>query len=203
MPGDYPTMYQRARKESPGQYTQEQAAELLYVSEKTMKAWEQGRRVPDNESVARMAELYGTPWLALEHALETAEPLGVLPEYITLQGLPTAVLALINKATALADGYRRLMQIAEDGVIDDSERPDFAEISDDIRDVIAAGFQVLYAPMPPDIFGCKTKRDRPDDGTSKRSGFKDLRHSNDSKIIISHRRENASPSFTQGGGVLP
>lgn len=202
MPGDYPTMYQRARKESPGRYTQEQAAELLYVSEKTMKAWEQGQRVPDNGTVARMAELYGTPWLALEHALETAEPLGVLPEYITLQGLPTAVLALINKATALADGYRRLMQIAEDGVIDDSERPDFAEISDDIRDVIAAGFQVLYAPMPTDISGCKTKRDRPVAATTKRSGFRTCVE-NDSKIIIAHRRENASPNLARGGGVLP
>lgn len=195
MPGNYPTMYQRARKESP--YTQGQAAERLYVSEKTIKAWEQGTRTPDNATVARMAELYGTPWLVLEHALETAGPLGILPESITLQGLPTAVLALINKATALAEGYRRLMQIAEDGVIDETEKTDFSEISDDIRDVIAAGFQVLYAPMPP---GAPQKRDRPVADTTKRSGFKDLRHSNDSKLIIAHLYENASPNFT-GEGV--
>lgn len=144
MPGNGTNIYQKARKEA--QMTQEQAAEALYISEKTVKAWERGERVPDNTTVSRMAALYGTPWLALEHALETAEPLGILPEGITLQGLPTAVLRLINKATALADGYRRLMQIAEDGIIDETEQPDFAEISEDIRDVIAAGFQVLYAP---------------------------------------------------------
>lgn len=201
MPGNGTNIYQKARKEA--QMTQEQAAEALYISEKTVKAWEQGQRVPDNEAVGRMAELYRTPWLALAHALETAEPLGVLPEGITLQGLPSAVLVLINRATALADGYRRLMQIAEDGVIDESEQPDFAEISDDIREVIAAGFQVLYAPAPPGIaLGQRTEKDRPVGGTTKRSGFRAFAE-NDSKVIISHRRENTSPNLARGGGVLP
>ena len=195
MPGNNPTMYQRARKMSP--YTQEQAAERLYVSEKTVKAWEQGRRLPDNGAVARMAELYNTPWLLLEHAMETGEALGILPENITIQGLPTAVLTLINRATQLADDYRRLMRIAEDGVIDEAERPDFAEISANIQGVIAAGFQVLYAEPA----GHWIKRDRSVAATTKRSGFQDLRHKNDSKNIISHLQENARPNFARGGGV--
>ena len=41
-----PNIYQAARKESC--LTQEQAAERLDVSETTVKAWEQGTRVPDN-----------------------------------------------------------------------------------------------------------------------------------------------------------
>lgn len=45
-----PNIYQVARKESC--LTQEQAAERLEVSETTVKAWEQGARVPDNETVA-------------------------------------------------------------------------------------------------------------------------------------------------------
>lgn len=195
MPENDTNIYQKARKE--GGFTQEQAAESLDVSVTTVKAWELGQRVPDNETAGRMAVMYGTPWLALAHAMDTAEPLGVLPEGITLQGLPAAVLALINRATALADGYRRLMQIAEDGVIDDAERPDFAEISEDIREVISAGFEVLYAPAPPGI-----KRDRPAAATTRRSGFRTCVR-NDSKMIISHRRENASPDFAQRGGVSP
>ena len=78
MPGNDPTMYQRARKE--GGLTQEQAAERLHVSETTIKAWEQGQRAPDNAAVAHMAALYDTPWLLLEHAAAAAEALGVLPE---------------------------------------------------------------------------------------------------------------------------
>lgn len=203
MPGEYPTMYQRARKESPECYTQEQAAELLYVSEKTMKAWEQGQRMPDNGTVARMAELYGTPWLALEHALETAEPLGVLPEGVCLKDLAQAVLGYAEAIWAEADRLRPLMRIAADNVVDDSERIEFQELCAGIRTTMAAGYQVLYAPMPPGILDCKAKRDRPVEATTKRSGFKDLRHSNDSKIIIAHRCENASPNLARGGGVLP
>ena len=79
-----PNIYQAARKE--GCLTQEQAAERLDVSDTTVKAWEQGARVPDNETVARMAELYGTPWLALEHLRSAGSTLGVIPE-ITVQSL--------------------------------------------------------------------------------------------------------------------
>ncbi|MUU10420.1 MAG: hypothetical protein EP146_03040 [Oscillibacter sp.] len=72
----------------------------------------------------------------------------MLPE-LRLQGLPTAVLRLINRATALADDYRRLMEIAEDGRIDEWEAPEFEQISENIQRVIAAGFEVLYAEAPP------------------------------------------------------
>ena len=90
-----PNIYQAARKEIC--LTQEQAAERLEVSETTVKAWEQGARVPDNETVARMAELYGTPWLALEHLKQAGGALGVLPE-VTVQSLPTAAITLISSA---------------------------------------------------------------------------------------------------------
>ncbi len=196
MPGNGTNIYQTARKAAC--LTQEQAAEALDISVTTLKSWELGQRAPDNETAGRMAAVYGTPWLALVHAMETAEPLGVLPDGLTLQGLPRAVLALINPDTALSDGFRRLMQIAEDGVIDETERPDFAEISEDIRDVITAGFQVLYAPAPPEI-----KKGRPEVAASKRSGVRGSRLRNDSRIIISHRPENASPNLARRGGASP
>ena len=146
MAGRCLSIYQTARKEAC--LTQEQAAERLSVSVETVKAWEQGQRVPRPEDVERMQALYGTPWLGLEYTRDTCGRLGVLPE-LRLQGLPTAVLQLINRATALADDYRRLMLIAEDGVIDETETPEFQRISQSIQDVIAAGYEVLYAEAPP------------------------------------------------------
>ena len=74
----YPSIYQRARKETC--LTQEQAAEQLSVSVETVKAWEQGQRVPRPEDVERMQALYGTPWLGLEYTRATYGGLGVLPE---------------------------------------------------------------------------------------------------------------------------
>ena len=190
----YPSIYQRARKDAC--LTQEQAAELLSVSVETVKAWEQRQRVPRPEDVARMQAAYGTPWLGLEYTRATCGQLGVLPE-LRLQGLPTAVLRLINRATALADDFRRLMEIAEDGRIDEWEAPEFEPISENIQRAIAAGFEVLYAEAPPGI-----KKGRPAAGTAERSGFRACAE-NDCKIIVPHSGRIASPSFTGEGVTRP
>ena len=185
-----PNIYQAARKESC--LTQEQAAERMEVSETTVKAWEQGTRVPDNETVARMAELYGTPWLALEHLRSAGSTLGVIPE-ITVQSLPTAAITLINRVLDFAERHRdrQLLRIAEDGIIDEAERKEFDDICRDLDGIVGAALQVKYTT---------TKKERPDGGTSKRSGSGTCVQ-NDCKIIIHHRTENASPIFCRGGGA--
>lgn len=185
-----PNIYQAARKE--GALTQEQAAERLDVSETTVKAWEQGARVPDNGTVARMAEVYGTPWLALEHLRTSSGPLAVLPE-VTVQSLPTASITLINRVLDFAERHRdrQLLRIAEDGIIDEDERKEFDDICRDLDGIVGAALQVKYTT---------TKKERPEAGTSKRSGSGTCVQ-NDCKIIIHHRTENASPIFCRGGGA--
>ena len=143
-----------------------------------------------------MQAAYGTPWLGLEYTRATCGGLGVLPE-LRLQGLPTAVLRLINRATALADDYRRLMEIAEDGRIDEWEAPEFERISENIQRVIAAGFEVLYAEAPPGI-----KKDRPVASTTERR-VQGLSTENDCKTIVPHSGRIASPSFTGEGVTRP
>lgn len=186
-----PNIYQAARKE--GCLTQEQAAERLEVSETTVKAWEQGARVPDNETVARMAELYGTPWLALEH-MKNTDTFGVIPE-INLQPLPQAGIFLRNRMLDAMGRLDRLLRIVEDGQVDDIERPEFDDIVDDLWETMAAIYQVIFAQEPPSI-----KKDRPDGGTSKRF-TQGLASVSDSISIISHRRRNASPTLSREGGV--
>ena len=190
-----PNIYHAARKE--GCLTQEQAAERLDVSETTVKAWEQGARVPDNETVARMAELYGTPWLALEHLKQAGGALGVIPE-VTVQSLPTAAITLINRVLDFAERHRdrQLLRIAEDGVIDEAERPDFDDICRDLDGIVGAALQVKYtSDAPPE-----TKKERPEAGTSKRSGSANFSAS-DCENIISHPRRIARASFRREGGA--
>ena len=189
-----PNIYQTARKES--RLTQEQAAECLDVSETTIKAWEQDARVPDNETVAKMAELYGAPWLALEHLRSAGSTLGVIPE-VTVQSLPTAAITLINRVLDFAERHRdrQLLRIAEDGIIDDSERPDFDAICRDLDGIVGAALQVKYTSDAPD-----KKKDRPDGGSSKRSGSANFSAS-DCKNIISHRQKIARASFAGEGGA--
>lgn len=195
-----PNIYQAARKESC--LTKEQAAERLEVSETTIKAWEQGARVPDNETVARMAELYETPWLALEHLKQAGGVLGVLPE-VNVQSLPTAAITLINRVLDFAERHRdrQLLRIAEDGIIDEKERPDFDAICRDLDGIVGAALQVKYTSDAPP----KAKKERPEAATSERSGEKacGLERSTLEQVNYSTRSmPHASPNFCREGGAF-
>lgn len=176
MAPQYPNMYQRARKVT--LLTQEEAAERLGISPETLKRYEGGRLTPPDETVARMCEVYGVSWLALEHAKAT-DRLGILPE-VEPKPLPMATISLTNRLRDAADRLAGLLRIAEDGVIDDAERPEFDDIVQDLRETIAAAYQVIYADA---------KKERPEAGTSKRS--RSQRNSeNHRKAIVPQKKRN-------------
>ena len=173
----YPNMYQRARKVT--LLTQEEAAERLGISPETLKRYEGGRLTPPDETVARMCSVYGVPWLALEHAKAT-DRLGVLPE-VEPKPLPMATISLTNRLRDAADRLAGLLRIAEDGVIDDAERPEFDDIVQDLRETIAAAYQVIYADA---------KKERPEAGTSKRSRSQRKTSENHCKAIVPQKKRN-------------
>lgn len=191
MSGEYQNLYQRARKTTC--LTQEQAAERIGLSAESMKQYELGKRVPPDGVVQRMVEVYGFPWLALEHRKAT-DTLGVLPD-VEIKSLPMASLSLRNRFCAAAGNLDELLLIAEDGVIDDMERSRFDSIVEEMRDLMAAICQLIYAPEVDDI-----KKERPEAGTSKRSGSANFSAS-DCKNIISHRQRIARASFAGEGGA--
>ena len=195
----YPNLYQRARL-STG-LTQERAAELLGLSVESLKQYEGGKTVPKDETVARMVEVYSCPWLALEHAQAT-DRLGVLPE-VNVQSLPTAAITLINRVLDFAERHRdrQLLRIAEDGIIDEKERPDFDAICRDLDGIVGAALQVKYpSDAPP-----KTKKERPEAATSERSWGKacGLEQSTLEQVNYSTRSTpHASPNFCREGGAF-
>lgn len=182
----YPNIYQRGRKTT--LLTQEEAAERLHISPETLKRYEGGRLTPPDETVARMCEVYGVRWLALEHAKAT-DRLGILPE-LEPKPLPMATISLTNRLRDAADRLAGLLRIAEDGVIDDAERPEFDVIVQELRETIAAAYQVIYADG--------AKKERPDGGTSKRLVSQAVRPENDCKNSIAYSRGNASPVLKKG-----
>ena len=173
----YPNIYQRGRKVT--LLTQEEAAELLHISPETLKRYEGGRLTPPDETVARMCEVYGVSWLALEHAKAT-DRLGILPE-LEPKPLPMATISLTNRLRDAADRLAGLLRIAEDGVIDDAERPEFDIIVQDLRETIAAAYQVIYADA---------KKERPEAGTSKRSVSQRKTPENHCKVIVPQKKRN-------------
>lgn len=190
MPGDYTNLYQRARKSA--RLTQEQAAERLGLSPESLKQYEGDRRVPPDTVVGRMVTLYGTPWLALSHS-EATDTLGVLPR-VEAKSLPMASIALRNRLHDATGRLDALLRIAEDGRIDETERPEFDEIVSDLRETMAAIYQVIYSPEG-------AKKERPEVATSERSvqGLRRERLQNDYNTRPTHL---ASPNFSRTGGDL-
>lgn len=192
MPGEYLNPYQKARKTTC--LTQEQAAERLGLSAESLKQYELGKRVPSNAVVWQMVQIYDTSWLALEHLRDTSEALGVLPE-VTVQSLPTAAIQLINRVLDFADRHRdrQLLRIAEDGVIDDAERPEFDDIVRDLDGIVGAALQVKFTPG--------IKKGRLDVGASKRQDLR-LASEIDRKNNIPHMRAGRKHNFAREGGAL-
>lgn len=186
-----PNLYQRARL-SAG-LTQERAAELLNLSPESLKQYEGGRRIPPDETVARMVEAYSCPWLALEHAQAT-DRLGVVPE-VTPRPLPMASIALRNRLQDATGRLDALLRIAEDGVIDEAERPEFDSIVVELRETMAAIYQVIYSGA---------KKERPEAATSERSSGEISGVGSTTVGCINYSTRStphASPNFCREGGA--
>ena len=119
--------------------TQEGAAEAIGISVESIKAYESYSRLPPAEIVDRMCIVYDALYLAYQHNRIASGEIKVVPE-IQVLDLPRAAIQLINKVIAFADRHRdrELLQIAEDGVIDESERDLFGEIVTELDGIIQA-----------------------------------------------------------------
>lgn len=126
--------------------SQEQWAEALDVSVDTVKGWERNLRIPRDYQVCTMVKLCGEPYFAYLHLLQTSYCLGVLPD-VTKQSLERSAIQIVNSIIRFADKHRGkdLLQIAEDGVIDEKERPIFNEIVRELNDIIGAAYSLRYA----------------------------------------------------------
>lgn len=182
MQQEYSNIYKTARVNAC--MSQESAAEVLGLSVESVKAYETGQRVPPDGTVARMARCYGSPGLRLEHGRETDE-LGLLPDGLAAQPLPLAALQLISRVMRFADEHRdrQLLQIAEDGVIDETEREGFDAITRELDGIVAAALALKCCES--------AKKERPELAGSKRSrstGIVQIRESPYTAIIPQVRR---------------
>lgn len=181
MPGNGSEIYRTCREQAG--LTQEQAAESLNCSVRQLARYESGEAPVPDDIAYRMVVLYDSQLLEVQHLRLVSQVAADLLPPIAEVNLSVASLALINRATELADNYRRMMQIAEDDRIDEQERPDYQIIQKNVRAVIAASFYYLYADI---------KKERPEAATSRRS-VQGLAPENNSKVILSHFARKCKP----------
>lgn len=137
-------IYQTARKAAG--LTQEAAAERLALSVESLRAYETGQRLPGNDIVARMCAVYDTQFLGVQYLQLSAALLPVCIQEARPERLELATIKLVNRIIAFANRHRndQLLAIAEDGLIDEEERPQFLAIAAELDEIIRAALALRY-----------------------------------------------------------
>ncbi|NLW01214.1 MAG: helix-turn-helix domain-containing protein [Clostridiales bacterium] len=136
-------IYKTARKAAG--LTQEQAAEMLYISTRSLAEYEAGRTVPPCDVVCRMVEVYGATWLAYMH-LKTSSEVGrrFLPD-LELSGLPMSVLKLQKEVDDVTNIHRDIVEVVCDGKVDEEEIPKWQNIEKEVMEMVSAGLGMLFS----------------------------------------------------------
>ena len=142
MSEDVGIIYQAARKATG--YTQEHAAELLSVSVRSLAEYEAGGRIPPNDVVERMVEIYNAQYLAYQHLKATNALAARIIPAIEERSLMELALRIYNRLRRFAKegSVERLLDIAEDGEIDQTERVEFEAILEDLREIVKSGLEL-------------------------------------------------------------
>ena len=142
MQSEYRNIYKTARRAAG--ITQESASERLGICPESLRAYEGGQRIPPNDVVEQMCICYNAQHLAYQHLHETnALTARVIPP-LSERSLLEAAVRIHNRMAKFAEqrGVDRLLAIAEDGRIDESERPEFDAILADLREIVQSGMEL-------------------------------------------------------------
>ncbi len=128
-------------------YTQEQAAELLHISVRMLCRYEAGETEVPNDVADRMVGLYNDNYLAVAHLRNSSAMAAQLIPDVDVCNLQTAAMRLFNRLGKILPRHPDLqfMQIAEDGVIDESERDELDQILEDLEELTKVFTEVRLA----------------------------------------------------------
>ena len=124
--------------------TQEDAAERLSCSVRSLARYEAGEAAVPDDIAYRMVLLYDSQYLAVGHLRQASQVAARVLPPLSVMALPVAVIRIINRVRDFAERHRdmELMQIAEDGVISPEERPLFDEIMADLDEIIRSSMEL-------------------------------------------------------------
>ncbi len=107
-------------------YSQENLAGLLNVSRQAVSKWELGTTLPDTEKIIAIGELFG---VSLDSLLVDSIPLD------SRENLDRLVLRFLGSARDMDSISKELVDIMQDGVIDQNEKLQMVEIIKTLDDV--------------------------------------------------------------------
>lgn len=143
MQGRCGNIYKAARK-SAG-LTQEQAAELLHISVRSLAEYEAGRTIPPDDVVCRMIEVYGAEWLGYEHLKHSTE-VGrrYLPD-LELTDLAKSVLRLQKEVADVETIKPKMVEVACDGEVHPHEEEVWHKVTKEVLEMAGAALAVVFS----------------------------------------------------------
>lgn len=97
--------------------SQEALAEKLMVSRQAVSKWESGVTLPETEKLIIISNMFG---VSLDYLLK--EDLGDKPHSRSTENLDRVILRFLGSAQDIDEISKMLIDIIQDGVIDDEER---------------------------------------------------------------------------------
>lgn len=145
MEPNYSNIYKNARRAAG--YTQERWAEFLGISTEAVRQYEAGTIMPSDDILLMMADISGEKMLPYWHLSRKSRiAAAILPELEEQQGLPEAVLALLIQIEDFKDdGLKKLLRIAADGKVDESEAEEYAEAVAQLLELVKRAYALGYA----------------------------------------------------------
>ena len=144
MENDCRNIYRAARRAAG--LTQERWAEVLGISPDAVKQYEAGKILPGDEVVLAMTEVSGLTALGYWHLVNKSRVAGRILPNLCRRTLAEAVLNLLNKTDDFTrGGLEDLKRLAADGKISAEEVVAYGEALAQLREVIAAAYELEYA----------------------------------------------------------
>lgn len=143
MTGCCGNIYKNARRVAG--LTQEQAAEMLFISVRSVAEYEAGRIIPPDDVVCRMIELYRARHLAYLH-LKNSSEVGrrYLPD-LDIVDLPRSVLRLQKEVKDVTDINPDIVDVACDGIIGEHEHHIWMRVEKELTEMVSAGLSVIFS----------------------------------------------------------
>lgn len=210
MPGNGIEVYRICREQAG--LTQEQAAEGLNCSVRSLARYESGEQHVPDDIAYQMVVLYDSQYLAVEHLRLVSQVAAEVLPPVTVLDLPRAAIRIINQVRRFADLHREreLLDIAEDGVISPEERPLFDEIMEELHELVQA---IMELGISEDLPAERTTRRKARHVVGKKKTAPRLapqggrvqglarKSENDSKVILPHFARKCKPTTTIREGV--
>ena len=127
--------------------TQERWAEAIGCSVEAIRGYERGEYMPSDDLALRMADAAGLPVLSHWHLLNKSFLARELLPDVRVVPLSVAALRAILAIKRFVDAHQadRLLEIAEDGRVDELEKMDFQRILIELQGITAAAAALRYA----------------------------------------------------------